>query len=69
MITNSVLLQRMLQVFRIDVPSTSDSCLSSVGWALARTASEVHLLIGLAGAVVTPEPDRLWVSSKRLIWT
>jgi hypothetical protein len=59
----------MLQVFRIDLPSTSGSLPLQVGWALARSVSEVHLLIDTDRAVVTPEPERLWVSAKRLIWT
>jgi hypothetical protein len=59
----------MLQVFRIDLPTLSGCRPSQVGWALARSVSEVHLLIDNDRAAVTPEPERLWVSTKRLIWT
>lgn len=58
----------MLQVWKIEVSSTSTNGTTAHGWALAHTADEAKSLSGFENAVIHRKPDHLWIAKERVVW-
>lgn len=59
---------RMLQVWKIEVPSRCAAEPAAHGWALAQTANEAKELSGCENAVIKRKPGHLWIAPERVIW-
>lgn len=59
---------RMLQVWKIEIPSDHFDVPVSHGWALAETAEEAKLLSGHENAEIEQKPEHMWVARERVIW-
>ena len=58
----------MLQVWKIEVPTSSAKDTAFHGWALATTAEEALMLSGVRFANVIPKPDHLWIFPRKVVW-
>lgn len=58
----------MLQVWKIEVPSSSVDGSTVFGWALARTAEEAKALCGQDNAMIQQMPEHLWIAKEHVIW-
>ena len=58
----------MLQVWKIEVPSSLLEGTATSGWALADSEEEARSLSGHENAIIEQRPEHLWISKKRVIW-
>lgn len=58
----------MTEIWKIEIPAQGSTTQAVQGWALANTAEEAKFLSGNDRAIISPDPDRLWISPKRVVW-